>query len=117
MPLETTSTSQSTTPKPNGNGVKTNMLAELQAQIQAMQAQNAALAAKLAKAEQPRRITAKVSEKGGLSLYGLGPFPVTLYKEQWLRLLDAKQDILEYIAANEASTDPSVPKLKAKGDA
>jgi len=35
----------------------------------------------------------KVSEKGGLSLYGLGRFPVTLYKEQWVRLLDYADEI------------------------
>src|SRR5690349_20982426 len=40
-----------------------------------------------------RGITLKVSEKGGVSIYGLGRFPVTLYKEQWLRLLDMADDI------------------------
>ena len=43
----------------------------------------------------------KVSEKGGLSVYGLGRFPVTLYKEQWTRLLDMADDIRRFIAANE----------------
>ena len=43
----------------------------------------------------------KVSEKGGLSVYGLGRFPVTLYKEQWLRLLDLAEDIKTFIAQNE----------------
>ena len=50
----------------------------------------------------------KVSEKGAVSIYGMGRFPVTLYKEQWLRLLDTATDIRAFIAANEA-------KLKAKG--
>ena len=49
----------------------------------------------------------KVSEKGGVSIYGLGRFPVTLYKEQWLRLLDMADDIRSFIAENES-------KLKAK---
>jgi hypothetical protein len=49
----------------------------------------------------------KVSEKGGLSVYGMGRFPVTLYKEQWLKLLDMSDQIREFIAANEA-------QLKAK---
>jgi hypothetical protein len=44
----------------------------------------------------------KVSEKGGVSVYGLGRFPVTLYKEQWLKLLDMADDIRAFIAANEA---------------
>src|ERR1700751_1002124 len=44
----------------------------------------------------------KVSEKGAVSVYGLGRFPVTLYKEQWLKLLDMSADIRAFIAANEA---------------
>ena len=44
----------------------------------------------------------KVSEKGAVSIYGMGRFPVTLYKEQWLRLLDMSDDIRAFIAANEA---------------
>lgn len=44
----------------------------------------------------------KVSEKGALSVYGLGRFPVTLYKEQWLRLLEIKEDILEFIKENDS---------------
>jgi hypothetical protein len=47
-----------------------------------------------------RGITLKVSEKGGVSVYGLGRFPVTLYKEQWLRLLDMAGDIRAFIADN-----------------
>ncbi len=52
-------------------------------------------------------LTLKVSEKGGLSVYGLGRFPVTLYKEQWNRLLDLADDIRAFIKANE-------DKLKTK---
>jgi len=44
----------------------------------------------------------KVSQKGAVSAYGLGRFPVTLYKEQWQRLLDRKDDILEFIIENES---------------
>jgi len=44
----------------------------------------------------------KISEKGGLSIYGLGRFPVTLYKEQWKKLLDLKDDIMAFLAANDA---------------
>ena len=54
-------------------------------------------------------LTLKVSEKGALSVYGLGRFPVTLYKEQWTRLLDMGEDIRSFINDN-------MEKLKAKGD-
>ena len=53
-------------------------------------------------------ITMKVSEKGGLSVYGMGRFPITLYKEQWLKLMDMSDAIRSFIAANDAA-------LKAKG--
>ena len=49
----------------------------------------------------------KVSEKGAVSVYGMGRFPVTLYKEQWLKLLGMSDDIRSFITANEA-------QLKAK---
>ncbi|MHC4515859.1 MAG: hypothetical protein ACYTKC_18565 [Planctomycetota bacterium] len=42
----------------------------------------------------------KVSEKGGLSVYGLGRFPVTLYKEQWQKLLGMADDIREFLEVN-----------------
>ena len=54
-----------------------------------------------------RAISLKVSEKGGVSVYGLGRFPVTLYKEQWTRLLDMADDIRAFIRENES-------KLKVK---
>ena len=50
-----------------------------------------------------RWITIKVSEKGGVSVYGLGRFPVTLYKEQWVKLLDIAEEIRGFIRDNEAS--------------
>ena len=49
----------------------------------------------------------KVSEKGAVSVYGMGRFPVTLYKEQWLKLLDMADEIRAFIAENET-------KLKSK---
>jgi hypothetical protein len=49
----------------------------------------------------------KISEKGGLSVYGLGRFPVTLYKEQWVRLLDYGEEIRKFLQANDQ-------QLKAK---
>ena len=50
----------------------------------------------------------KVSPKGALSVYGLGRFPVSLYKEQWARLLDAADDIRSFLKENDA-------QLKSKG--
>ena len=55
-------------------------------------------------------IRMKVSEKGAVSVYGMGRFPVTLYKEQWLKLLDMSAEIRAFIAANEA-------QLKRKDEA
>jgi hypothetical protein len=52
-------------------------------------------------------ITLKISEKGGLSVYGLGRFPVTLYKEQWTKLLEAADDIRSFLKDND-------DQLKAK---
>jgi|SRR3954471_8671999 hypothetical protein len=59
------------------------------------------------KARQTRGTSLKVSEKGGLSVYGLGRFPVTLYKEQWTKLLDMAEDIRAFLKENDA-------KLKSK---
>ena len=49
-----------------------------------------------------RGVSLKVSEKGGLSVYGLGRFPVTLYKEQWLKLLDLADELRSFIRDNES---------------
>ena len=54
-------------------------------------------------------IRMKVSEKGAVSIYGMGRFPVTLYKEQWLKLLDMSAEIRAFIAANDA-------QLKSKNE-
>jgi len=70
---------------------------ELQAQIEKLKAENEALKNRGAKG-----ISMKVSEKGGLSVYGLGRFPVTLYVEQWTRLLDMADDIRGFIRENDA---------------
>ncbi len=45
----------------------------------------------------------KVSEKGGVSVYGLGRFPVTLYYEQWIRLLDQADQLREFLETNKSS--------------
>lgn len=49
-----------------------------------------------------RKPSMKVSDKGAMSLYGLGRFPVTLYKAQWLRLLEQADSIREFLKANDA---------------
>jgi hypothetical protein len=49
----------------------------------------------------PGQLRLKVSEKGALSVYGLGRFPVTLYKEQWRRLLDFADDIKTFLKDND----------------
>lgn len=45
-------------------------------------------------------VSIKVSEKGGVSVYGLGRFPVTLYQEQWLKLLERADEIRAFIGAH-----------------
>jgi len=75
---------------------------ELRAELERLKAENEAL-----KVKATRATSIRVSEKGGVSVYGLGRFPVTLYKEQWVKLLDMAQDIRTFIAQNEA-------KLKTK---
>jgi hypothetical protein len=54
------------------------------------------------KRERSRGISLRVSEKGAVSVYGLGRFPVTLYKEQWVKLLAVADDILVFIKENDA---------------
>src|SRR3981081_1546999 len=59
------------------------------------------------KLEKKNKLPLKVSEKGGVSLYGLGRFPVTLYKEQWIRILASAPEIEAFIRENDS-------KLKTK---
>ena len=54
------------------------------------------------KARQNRALSLKVSEKGALSVYGLGRFPVTLYKEQWTKLLEMTDEIRAFLKENDA---------------
>jgi hypothetical protein len=71
----------------------------LQDQLEALKAENTAL--KL-KASTPKVLTIKVSEKGGVSVYGLGRFPVTLYRSQWEKLISHVPAIQAFIEANAA---------------
>lgn len=66
-------------------------------ELERLRRENAAL-----KAGKEKGLTFKVSEKGGVSVYGLGRFPVTLYKEQWIRLLDVAGDLMDFIQKNDA---------------
>lgn len=70
---------------------------EVRAELDRLRAENEQL-----KARQTRSLNLKVSEKGGLSVYGLGRFPVTLYKEQWTRLLDMAEDIRAFLKENDS---------------
>src|SRR6266536_899276 len=70
---------------------------DLKAELERLRNENAAL-----KKGAASSIRMKVSEKGALSIYGMGRFPVTLYKEQWLKLLDLSADIRAFIEANES---------------
>ncbi|HME71035.1 MAG TPA: hypothetical protein VKM54_14365 [Myxococcota bacterium] len=76
---------------------------QIHEELDRLRAENEAL-----KARSRRGLTLKVSEKGGVSVYGLGRFPVTLYKEQWTKLLDLAEDIRAFIRENDA-------QLKTKG--
>ena len=74
------------------------MSEELRAEIERLKAENDALKTKTERGT----LSLKVSEKGALSVYGMGRFPVTLYKEQWLKLLDISDDIRAFIKANDS---------------
>lgn len=78
--------------------------AALNQRIADLEAQNAAL-----KAQEARKVTLKVSEKGAVSVYGMGRFPVTLYQEQWLKLLDMGETIKGFITLHQ-------DKLERKDD-
>ena len=72
------------------------MAEDLKEELERLRAENDAL-------RRPERgkLWMKVSEKGALSVYGMGRFPVTLYKEQWLRLLTIADELKEFIKAND----------------
>ncbi len=76
---------------------------EMKAELERLRNENASL-----KKGAATGISMKVSEKGAVSIYGMGRFPVTLYKEQWLKLLDISAEIRAFIATNDA-------QLKTKG--
>lgn len=72
---------------------------DLKAEIERLKAENEALKTK----KQDRGVLSmKVSEKGALSVYGMGRFPVTLYKEQWVKLLSISEELKVFIKDNDA---------------
>ncbi len=76
---------------------------DLRAELERLRRENEAL-----KRKTERGVSLKVSAKGAVSLYGLGRFPVTLYKEQWTRVLDIADEIRAFIAEHDG-------ELKTKG--
>ena len=80
---------------------------DLRAELEKLKAENAAL-----KSRGSKGVSLKVSEKGGVSVYGLGRFPVTLYKEQWTKLLDMAEDIRSFIHEHDAELKTKEEKAK-----
>jgi hypothetical protein len=70
---------------------------DLKAELERLRQENEAL-----KKGATRGVSIKVSEKGGVSVYGLGRFPITLYQEQWLKLLDMSDELRAFIAAHKS---------------
>ena len=70
---------------------------DLRAELERLRRENESL-----KKGASKGVSFKVSEKGGVSVYGLGRFPVTLYKEQWAKLLELSDQIKAFIAENES---------------
>jgi hypothetical protein len=71
---------------------------DVQSELERLRGENAALKASTIKRGS---VSLKVSEKGGVSVYGLGRFPVTLYKEQWAKLLDLADEIRAFMKAHD----------------
>jgi len=70
---------------------------DMQAELERLRAENEAL-----KQKRTGSVSMKVSEKGAVSVYGLGRFPVTLYQEQWSKLLALSDEIRKFIEDNKA---------------
>jgi hypothetical protein len=78
---------------------------DMKTELERLRAENEAL-----KRSSSKGLSMRVSEKGAVSVYGLGRFPVTLYKEQWLRLLDTSEEIRVFIRQNETQLKSKVPQ-------
>lgn len=75
------------------------MSEDMKVELERLRAENEALKSKKPGAG---TLSMKVSEKGALSVYGMGRFPVTLYKEQWLKLLGISDDLKKFISENDS---------------
>ena len=73
----------------------------MQEELEKLRAENDILKKKQEQSARGRELSLKVSQKGAVSLYGMGRFPVTLYKEQWVRLLDFSEQIRKFISDHE----------------
>ena len=78
---------------------------DLKAEVERLRLENERLKATRSRGS----VSLKISEKGGLSVYGLGRFPVTLYKEQWAKLLDAADEIRAFLKENDAQLKAKAP--------
>ena len=80
---------------------------DLRAELERLKAENATL-----KSRSTKGVSLRVSEKGGVSVYGLGRFPVTLYKEQWIKLLDMAEDIRSFLHEHDAELKTKEEKAR-----
>lgn len=80
---------------------------DLRAELERLKAENATL-----KSRSSKGVSLRVSEKGGVSVYGLGRFPVTLYKEQWIKLLDMAEDIRSFLHEHDAELKTKEEKAR-----
>jgi uncharacterized Zn finger protein len=89
---------QAAVPRPAAHEEQARSAEELlQVELAQLRAENAALKARI-----PHSIFLKVSKKGGMSIYGLSRFPITLYQEQWQRVLDMADEIRAFLRTHQA---------------
>ena len=82
---------------------------QLLAQVAALKAENDAL-----KASKTGGPSCKITEKGGVSFYGVGRFPITLYKDQWLKLINHIDMVKTFLATNDAKLSVKEAKVTLK---
>ena len=82
---------------------------QLLAQVAALKAENDAL-----KASKTGGPSCKITEKGGVSFYGVGRFPITLYKDQWLKLINHIDMVKTFLATNDAKLSVKPAKVTLK---
>lgn len=107
-----------TTTNPTVTPVESPEVQAMRAEMAKLMAQNEALRSKAEALEKAKRqgLSYKVSEKGALSVYGMGRFPVTLYAEQWATLFENKAAIEAFIEANKAKLPSKAEKQAAQSE-